>query len=403
MTITLKPGKDVPILAGHPWVWSEAVADESQVTSGKLKVEEPGQIVFVRSADGRALGLGTYNPLTSIRVRMLTRDADETIDAEYFSKRFKELDAWKRSRLPKKTTGYRVVHAEADGIPGLILDRYANTFVFQLHTAGMERLRAFIIEAVEHAFDAENIVERSDLDVRKIEGLNDQPIAVHKGEVTEPVAFEETGLKFLSDALHGQKTGFFLDQRDARLAVGRMADGRRVLNLFGYTGAFSVHAMKGGAEFVATVDASRPALELAQKNFALNGFDPEDEKRCLFLDANVLDLLEEKELPGAPYDLIICDPPAFAKNQRQLPQALKAYTDLNAACLRRLSPGGILVTSSCSGRVDPDTFRSMLRIAAGHAKKDVRVLAWMGQPVDHAERLAFPEGRYLKTGVLEVR
>jgi len=396
MTITLKPGKEIPIVAGHPWVWSEAIAQ----TDPSI---EAGTVVEVQTTNGRSLGLGTYNPLTSIRVRMLTTDPDEKIDAAYFEKRFKALDAWKRSRLPAKTTGYRVVHSESDGIPGLILDRYANTFVFQLHTAGMERLRDAIVVAIEHAFDAENIVERSDVDNRKTEGLHDQPITVHRGTIDEPVVFEEDGLKFYADVLKGQKTGFFLDQRNARMAVGALSKGRRVLNLFGYTGAFSVHAMKGGAKFVATVDISRQALETAEKNFTLNGFDPNDEDRCLFLDANVMELLADKELPGQPYDLIVCDPPAFAKSARHLTQALKAYTELNAACLRRLSPGGILLTSSCSGRVDSDTFRSMLRIAAGHARKDVRVLDWIGQPVDHAERLAFPEGRYLKTAVLEVR
>lgn len=391
--IWLKPGKEIPILAGHPWIFSNAIDRDIQ--------GENGQIVKVKDGKGRDLGLGTWNGLTSIRVRMLTRDQEEKIDVAFFVSRFKELDGFKKSGLPK-TTGYRVVHAEADGIPGLILDRYDDVFVFQLHTAGMDKLRAEIIEAIRKTFKPSAIIERSDLDVRKLEGLTNQPVEIHHGKIDEPVVFQENGIDFYADVLHGQKTGFFLDQRDARLAVGQLANGKRVLNLFGYTGAFSVHAALGGAIFVATVDVSRQALETAQKNFEINKLDPEDENKFLFLEANVMDLLRDREIPGSPYDLIVCDPPAFAKSEKHMPQAIKAYTDLNADCLRQLGPGGILVTSSCSGRVTPEDFRNMLRLAAGHAQKDVRVLRWISQPIDHAERLAFPEGRYLKTAVLEV-
>lgn len=390
--VRLKPTKDVPIRAGHPWIFSNAVE------AGEAGL---GEIVLVEDMRGHALGLGTYNPNTNIRVRMLTRNANATIDADFFAARFETLNNWKRSILPENTDGYRLVHAEADGLPGLIVDRYADTFVFQLHTAGMELLRAQIIEGLK-TLQPKAIVERSDIDVRRIEELKDFPVAVHFGEVTEPVTFHEAGIRFLADVLKGQKTGFFLDQRDSRLAVGRLSKGKRVLNLFAYTGAFSVHAANGGAKFITTVDSSHNALELAQKNISLNQFDPEDATRFLFLEADVMDLMGDANLPGGPYDLIVCDPPAFAKSERHLPQALKAYTDLNRACLAQLQEGGILVTSSCSGRVAPEEFRTMLRISAGQAGKNVRVLAWINQPADHAECLAFPEGRYLKTAVLQV-
>lgn len=392
--VTLKPHKEVPLNAGHPWIFSEALRDSATVA--------PGSLVEVASSRGSFLGVGTYNPLTSIRVRMLTRDPKEKIDADYFSKRFSQLNRWKQSHLPPETTGYRVVHAEADGIPGLIVDRYADTYVFQIHTAGMECLRDLIIQALKHTFHPQTIVERSDLSVRQREGLHTEPITVHHGSVDAPVAFQEAGLWFFADVLKGQKTGFFLDQRNARLAVQARAKGKRVLNLFGYTGAFSVHAAKGGASFVATVDVSHSALEQAEENFKKNGLNPDDEHRFLSLEADVLDLLRDPNVPGAPYDFIICDPPAFAKSEAKLPQAMKAYTDLNTTCLQRLAPGGILVTSSCSGRVSQDDFRSLLRIAAGRAQKQVRLLDWITQPIDHAECLAFPEGRYLKTAILEV-
>lgn len=389
----LKPSKDIPLRAGHPWVFSNAVK----------KVEGapgPGDVVLVKDAKGETLGIGTWNGMNSIRIRMLS-NKEEIIDAAWFAKKFKELDAWKREHLPKDTNGYRVVHAEADGIPGLIVDRYADVLVFQIHTVGMDMIRGEIIEGLK-ALSPAAIVERSDVEARVREGLKTLAPTIHFGTVSEPVAFQEYGLNFLADVMHGQKTGFFLDQREARHTVGTISKGKRVLNLFGYTGAFSLHAAHGGASFVATVDISVPALEMAEQQFTQNGFDPSNESKLLFLEADVLDLLAQETLEGGPYDLIICDPPAFAKTDAQVEKALKAYAEVNAACLRTLSPGGILVTSSCSGRVTPEDFRNTLKIAAGRAKRDVRILDEIGQPFDHAERLAYPEGRYLKTLVLEV-
>lgn len=391
--IILKPRKDTPVRAGHPWIFSEAIAQE-------VRDAELGELVEVLSSDGQSLGQGTWNGRTSIRVRMISRDAKENIDSDFFSKIFASLDTWKRSRLPHGTTGFRLVHAETDGLPGLIIDRYEDVFVFQLHTAGMDRLRETVIQALTKTFHPRAIVERSDLDVRRIEGLSDGPVTVHAGNVSEPVVFMEAGLRFMADVLKGQKTGFFLDQREARMAVGKLAKGRRVLNLFSYTGGFSVHASKGEAAFVMSVDASHSALEMGERIFRENGLDPDNEATCGFLEADIFELLSGSIQDG-PYDLIICDPPALAKSASHVPQALKAYTNLNTACFSQLSPGGILVTSSCSGRVDPDEFRSLLRIAAGRARRDVRILDWITQPVDHAERLAFPEGRYLKTAILE--
>jgi 23S rRNA (cytosine1962-C5)-methyltransferase len=294
------------------------------------------------------------------------------------------------------------VHAEADGLPGLIVDRYANTFVFQIHTIGMDRFRGEIVDALIATFKPDAIVERSDIDSRTREGLGPLPPKIHHGTVADAVSLQEHGLTFLADVVKGQKTGFFLDQREARRVVGTLSKGKRVLNLFGYSGAFSVHAAKGGAAFVTTVDMSHAALELAERQFTLNGFDPTDELKYSFLEADVMDLLARNELEGGPYDIIICDPPAFAKTDAQVEKALKAYAEVNAACLRALAPGGILVTSSCSGRVTTEDFRNTLKLAAGRSKREVRLLNFLGQPFDHAELLAFPEGRYLKCAVLEV-
>ncbi len=393
--VTLKPGKDIPLRAGHPWVFSNAV-ERIEGAPG------PGDLVRVHAANGHSLGLGTWNGMNSIRVRMLTTNANEIVNTDFFAHRFDALDKWKRAHLPADTNGYRLVHAEADGLSGLIVDRYADVFVFQIHTIGMEQLRDHVVEALQRTFSPAAIVERSDIDARIREGLTSLPPTIHFGTIDGPVAFKEAGLSFFADVMHGQKTGFFLDQRDARLRVGTLAKGKRVLNLFGYTGAFSIHAAKGGASFVSTVDVSHAALEMAEAQFRANDLDPEDESKAMFLEADVMDLLSADEIDGGPYDLIICDPPAFAKTDAQVDKALKAYAEANAACLKNLQPGGILVTSSCSGRVSSEDFRSMLRIAAGRAKREVRLLEFIGHPIDHAERLAFPEGRYLKTAILEV-
>ncbi len=397
--IKLKAGKHIPVRAGHPWIFSEAIEIHPQGT-------EPGAIVEIQDSLGKSLGLGTWNPRTSIRVRVLTHDIETAIDAKFFATRFQELHDWKTAYLPAHTTGYRLAHAEADGLAGLIVDRYTNTYVFQLHTLGMDRLRQEVITGLKDFASTQSkdftIIERSDVEARRIEGLTPIPAEVHHGSVNGLVPFEEAGVTFLADVLNGQKTGFFLDQRPARLAVQKLAKDRHVLNLFSYTGAFGVHALKGGAAFVQQVDTSHQALEIAEETLTANGFDSNNESQTGLTEADIFTMLEEESLPGAPYDFIICDPPALTKDSAHMEQALKAYTFLNASCLRHLPVGGILVTSSCSGRVTPEDFRTMLRIASGRAGKQVRLLQWIGHDIDHAELLSFPEGRYLKTAILQV-
>ncbi len=396
--IVLKPKKDIPVRAGHPWIFSEAILQD-------VYDVQVGECVEVYSSDGTALGIGYHNGKNSIRVRIVTLNMNEAIDVAFFCSRFCALDAWKKPRLPEGTTGYRLVHAEVDGIPGLIIDRYENNFVIQFHTAGIDACREFILRALIETFHPSSIVERQDVEFRRSEGLNVGGSIVHMGDgdiLRKPITFIESYVKFSADILNGQKTGFFLDQRNARMSLQKYVQNKRVLNLFSYTGGFSVYAALGGAAYVMSVDSSHPALEMAEQHVRLNGFDPRDEKKFGFLDADIFRLMEEKSLPGGPYDIIVCDPPALAKSAATLPQAIKAYTTLNTACISRLSTGGILFSSSCSGRLTPEDFRGILRHAAGRAKKDIRVIDWLGQPIDHGERLAFPEGRYLKTAILEV-
>lgn len=395
----LKPGKQIPVNAGHPWVFSEAI--ETHPIGA-----EPGALVEIQDSTGKALGLGTWNPRTSIRIRVLTHNVSAQINADFFAKQFEAIDDWKTPHLPADTDGYRLIHAEADGIPGLIVDRYNTTYVFQIHTLGMDRFRTEIIEGLRQFASSKHadytIVERSDVDARRMEGLTPIPAQVHHGAVNGLVAFSENGLRFLADVLNGQKTGFFLDQRLGRAAVRRLAKNKRVLNLFSYSGAFGIYALAGGASFVQHIDASHQALEIAEETTTLNSFDAENDSITSFMEADLFKLLEDETLPGGPYEMIICDPPALSKDNAHVEQALKAYAFLNTSCLRHLPVGGILVTSSCSGRVSPEDFRSMLRIAAGRAGKQVRLLQWIGHDIDHAELLSFPEGRYLKTAVIQV-
>lgn len=417
--VKLKAGKEVPILGGHPWVFSHGVEDsEVQV--------KPGELVEVLAKNGRFLGMGLVGAGSSIKVRMISMEKLEKTDKDFFVKRFLELNESKKRHLPEGTNAYRIVYADADYLPGLIVDIYGDVLVFQIHTAGMDRLHTEIVEALKEAFKPKAIVERSDVEARRKEGIRVLPPELKHGELAEDglVLFQENDIKFYADVLTGQKTGFFLDQRDARKKVGELAGGKRVLNLFSYTGAFSVYAARGGAESVVSVDVSGAATEMAEKNFELNGFvqnnrleftpgsDTENEgkfsqtvaqesaTKFSFVTSDVFAYL--KTVEKGQFDLIICDPPAFTKGVAKIEQAKKAYSEINQRCLELLEEGGILVTSSCSGRLVMEDFRNVLKIAAGKASKNVRVLAALGQAFDHTDKLAFPEGRYLKTLVLEV-
>lgn len=392
LEVRLKSKRDIPVRAGHPWVFSNALERDIQA--------EPGALVSVLSAQGDYLGRGIYNPLTSIRVRIITRDPAVEIDQAFFKGRIQALTRMKTKYLPAETTAYRVVHGDADGLPGLIVDRYEDVFVFQIHTAGMDRFRPWIIEALKEAFEPGAVIERSDLNIRKREGLKSGTTQVHTGEVKGPVPFSEQGLKFSADVLSGQKTGFYLDQREARQAVRFLARGKSVLNLFSYTGAFSVYAAAGEAQSVTSVDASLEALQLAQSHFQLNGLNPEEE-RFLFVEGDVFEFCQDQKRQQKKYDLVICDPPAFAKTLDKRRTALEAYMRINTLALALTAPGGMLVTSSCSGVVTHEDFRSAVRIAAGKSGKNPRVIKTLGQPFDHTDLLAFPEGRYLKTLILE--
>lgn len=399
--VKLKAGKEVPILGGHPWVFSHG-AEETQE---QLK---SGELVEVLAKNGRFLGMGLVGAGSSIKVRMISMEKLEKIDKDFFVKRFLALDESKKRHLPDGTNAYRIVYADADYLPGLIVDIYGDVLVFQIHTAGMDKLHTEIVEALKEAFKPRAIVERSDVEARRKEGIRVLAPELKYGELAEDglVLFQEGGIKFYADVMTGQKTGFFLDQRDARGRVRELAGGKRVLNLFSYTGAFSLYAAMGGAESVVSVDVSGAATKMAEKNLELNKNEfsqtgeQESDSKFSFVTSDVFAYL--KTVEKGQFDLIICDPPAFTKGVAKIEQAKKAYSDVNQRCLELLEEGGILVTSSCSGRLVMEDFRNILKIAAGKAGKNVKVLAALGQAFDHTDKLAFPEGRYLKTLVLEV-
>lgn len=403
--VEIKPNRDTAIRAGHPWIFSGAVA--------KVEKAKRGDLVTVVDYKGDAIGIGTFHPGNSIRVRMISGNPDDVIDAAYLAKRFRELSESKKNYLPEKTDGYRIVNADADYLPGLIVDAYRSCLVFQIHTAGMEKLRGPIIEAIK-SLNPIQIVERSDVESRKQDQIPPLRPRVIAGRIEGPVEFSEAGIRMLADPIEGQKTGFYLDQRETRRLIPSFAKGKRVVNLFSYTGGGSVAAAISGADHVISVDSSKPALSTAEEIFRLNGLDPLDD-RYRFNDADVFDYLDDAGRPdpawagrtsaGRTYDgpaLLICDPPAFAKHKRSLENAKKAYLRLNRLCLKGLKPGDLLLTSSCSGMIDRDTFTEILRHAAGTAGRRVSIIEELGAPPDHTKNLSFPEGSYLKTLLLGV-
>jgi 23S rRNA (cytosine1962-C5)-methyltransferase len=379
--VTLHPGRERSVLNRHPWVFSGAVASEPSETP-------LGGVVDVVSASGEFLARGTHNPTSQIRVRLYTF-RDEPLDADWFARKIAAAERWRQALLPPETDAYRVLFGEEDGAPGLIVDRYGEGLAVTFATAGADYLRPAIIEALVAACRPEWIMERSTGGYRKEEGVPPRVEAVYGRVPDTPTPIREHGLRFLVDVRAGQKTGFFLDQRAARQALREMARGRTVLNAFGYTAGFAVYALAGGAKRAVTVDLSREALELAARNHEINGQSVGADD---LVEADVFDFLREA---AADFDCIVLDPPAFAKSKAALARATRGYKDINLLAMRRLPPGGLLFTFSCSGHVDSDLHRKILYAAALDAGRDVQILRIMGHGLDHPLSVYHPEGEYL--------
>jgi 23S rRNA (cytosine1962-C5)-methyltransferase len=392
--VRLHPGREKSLHFRHPWLFSRAVAHVPENLAN-------GSLVSVEDAGGKVMVTGYYNGKSQIALRILSFD-ETAIDETFFVKKFEEKLASRQRFLDfTSTDAYRLVFSESDGLPGLIVDRYGDFVVVQMHTLGMDLLKPLVVSALVKVLKPKGIYERSDLDVRKKEGLFTMPKGVLYGE--EPpsqLEIREHGLKFVVDIPNGQKTGFFLDQRENRLALRKYVEGKTVLNLFSYSGGFSVSALKGGAEKVTCVDISKDALELARKNFSLNGFDPSAHR---FETRDVFDFLDAEAREGQRYDVIVVDPPAFVKNRDSLNHGINAYIKLNHKALELLSDDGILVSSSCSSHVTTEMFRTVLFKAALQAGREMVLLEQKIQPPDHPLNINFPEGEYLKFFVCSAR
>lgn len=386
--IRLKPRKERPVLLGHPWIFSGAVANLDPTM-------EPGTIVTVQSASGEVLGRAYVNPRCAIAVRMLTR-ADEPIDAEWLQRRVAAARELRRAVLPPGTDAYRLINGEGDFLPGFIADVYAATVVIQCLTAGAARLKRLLVQALQAIVPGAGLYERSVGNVRREEGLGAEE-GILAGDVSnEPVQVAECGLRFLVDVRAGQKTGFFLDQRDNRQLVRSLAGGRSVLNAFGYTGAFAVYAAAGGARQVTSVDSSARALELARRNWACNALPAAAGE---FVEADVFRYLRECERAA---DLLVLDPPALVKRRAELARGARAYKDLHLWAFRRAMPGAYVATFSCSQHVSPEVFWGIVHAAARDAGRSVQVLRQLGAGADHPVSVAHPEGLYLKGLLLRV-
>ena len=386
-TASLKPRREESLQNGHLWIFSGALQQSPHWI-------EPGGLVDVKSSTGQFVARGYYNPHTDIAIRILTRDIEQAIDENFLRQRFRNAVALRKVFDPGRTNAYRLINAEGDGLPGLIVDRFAEILVVQIHTAGMEHLRSQLIDALLEETDTRGIVLRNDSQSRRREGLELEEPLVVVGGVPMQVTVRENNVLFLVDPLQGQKTGFFLDQRDKREALRTYTKAKRVLNCFSYTGGFSVYAaLTSDKTQVTSVDISSPAIETARQHFILNGLDPQHHQ---FIVADVFDYLEQARSSGEHYDVVVLDPPAFAKTQGARTQALKAYRRLNTLGMQVLQPGGILLTCSCSGVIRMDDLLGALSQSAQRVQRTVQILETYTHSVDHPINLAMPETAYLK-------
>ena len=389
-TLWLRANRDRSVKRHHPWIFSGGVARVDGNPG-------PGDTVLVKAADSTALGWAAYSPASQIRARMWTFEPDEEVDAEFVAGRVAAAAARRAPLLGSGLTdSARLVFSEADGVPGLVADRYGDTVVCQLTTAGADAWREVLAGALAALPGVACVYERSDADVREREGLG-QRVGLLRGQVPSPdLVAHEAGFRFAVDVAGGHKTGFYLDQRDARAAVASWAAGRRVLNVFGYTGAFSVIAASRGAASVTTIDSSGPALSIAARNGGLNGVDVGE-----LVEADAFAALRGLRDRARQYDLILLDPPKLANTEAQVDKASRAYKDLNLLAVKLLAPGGVLMTWSCSGAMPMELFQKVVAGAALDARRAVRIIGRLHQPADHPVPLAFPEAEYLKGLVLQ--
>lgn len=384
--IHLKDSRDKSVRQRHPWVFSGAIA--------RVEGDPPaGASVDVCDAAGRFLARGMYSPHSQIRVRLCTWDPDEQIDEGFLWRRLERALAG-RAALEQgaSTNAYRLVHAESDGLPGVIVDRYGSFLVLQLLSQGAEAWRETLVSLLAEQSAPEGIYERDDVSVRQLEGLHQRRGLLWGKEPPDRVTVREAGRPFLVDVRAGQKTGAYLDQRDNRLRVAPLCLGKEVLDVFTYTGWFAVHAAGQGAAAVVGLDSSRGTLALAGDNACLSEVDD----RVQWQEGNAFTTLRDWRAAGRTFDVAFIDPPKFAARRSQVTAACRGYKDINLLGMQLLRPGGLLATFSCSGHIDADLFQKVVFGASVDAGRDVQILAHLAQGPDHPVLLTFPEGAYLK-------
>ncbi len=380
--IVLKKGKEKPVLRGHPWVFSGAVARiEGEVT--------PGEVGEVYSQGGPFLGRGHINPRSQIIVRLLTQKREE-LGEGFFRGRVSRAVALRKDWSIGKTNAYRVINGEGDFLPGLIADRYGEVLVLQCLTAGMDRMKEIFIPLLAKELRPKSIYERSDVMTRSEEGLAEQSGLLYGKDVPEWIEIEEQGCRFRVNVEKGQKTGFYLDQKENRLFLREFSKGKKILDCFSYTGAFSIHAGSGGAKDLTLIDSSQEALSIAEEHFRLNQMEKIPHR---LIRGDVFEVMRSID-PG--YDIVILDPPPFAKKKGHLPGASKGYKDLNLWAFRLLNQDGLLFTFSCSHHMNWDLFQKIVFSAALDSGRSVQLVGRMGHPWDHPINICHPEGEYLR-------
>lgn len=385
--VILKPGKEKRVLSRHPWVFRSDI----DRTDGTIV---PGDIVRIFSAKGRFLAMAFYNPGSQIALRVMSYQ-DEEINREFIFRRIHEAIEYRKSFADLRSC--RLVFAESDRLPALIVDSFGDVLVIQCLALGMERFKKDIVDALISEMNPKGIWERNDVPVRKLEGL-DMSTGLLYGDVQDLVEMSENGIRFYVDVKNGQKTGYFLDQKENRAAIAPFVKGKHVLDCFTHTGSFAIHAGRYGAADVTGVDISEYACEFASQNAKLNQL----EKQVQFVEANAFDLLAEKSRSGDHYDVIILDPPAFTKSKATLENAIRGYKEINLRAMKMIVTGGYLITCSCSQHVTPLLFKNMILDAANDARVQLRQIEFRTQGRDHPILPAAPETEYLKCGIYQV-
>ncbi|GGD51975.1 class I SAM-dependent rRNA methyltransferase [Lacimicrobium alkaliphilum] len=385
-SVVLHPLREKSLLRHHPWVFASAIDKQT----GTLRT---GDTVEVYSSEGQWLGKGAWSPKSQIQIRIWSFEQQEIIDNGFFLRRIKSALAGRQALIDRHgLTGFRVVAAESDRLPGITIDKYDNLLVCQLLSAGADKHRSKIVWALNKCFPDCAILERSDVSVRLKEGLKPVVQTLY-GTVPEQICIEENGIKVLLDPLQGHKTGFYLDQRDNRAKAASYAKGKNVLNCFSYTGTFASYALAAGAEKVINMDVSDDALQMARRNLEINDLDL---SKAEFIKADVFQALRDYASQGQKFDQIILDPPKFVDNKAGLNRACRGYKDINMYAMQLLKEGGILCTFSCSGLMPAELFHKIVADAALDAGRDVQFLERLSQAADHPVASTYPEGYYLK-------